>query len=106
MNTQNPNAVNPSFNQTFVSPDTLFIPHPQADGSSAFDAVTSLLSQAQASVIALSADGQDLKQGFSLSQEIICNLLWSIQTQIGMAQAALQHMNEADHAAKKNGGAK
>ncbi len=42
---QNANAVNPSFNQTFASPDTFFIPHPHADGDSAFEAVTSLLKQ-------------------------------------------------------------
>ena len=106
MHTQNPNAVNPSFNQAFSSPDTFFIPHPHADGGSAYDAVTALLSQAHASVVALSADGEDLKHGFTMSQAIICNLLWSIQTQIAMAQAALQHMNTADCAAKINGGAK
>lgn len=94
-----------SFNQTFVSPDTFFIPHPHADGDSAYDAVTSLLSMAEATLVSLASDGNDLKTGFTMSHPIIVNLLWSIQTQVSMAQAALQHMNEADRAAKKNGGA-
>jgi len=106
MNTQNLNAVNPSFNQTFVSPDTFFIPHPQADADSAYDAVTSLLSMAEATLVSLASDGDDLKHGFTMSHPIIVNLLWSIQTQVAMAQAALQHMSEADRATKNNGGAK
>jgi len=106
MTTQNLNAVNPSFNQTFVSPDTFFIPHPNANGDSAYDAVTSLLSMAEATLVSLSSDGSDLKEGFTMSHPIIVNLLWSIQTQVTMAQAALQHMSQADQAAKKNGGAK
>ncbi|MBH1971778.1 MAG: hypothetical protein I8H92_11295 [Moraxellaceae bacterium] len=56
--------------------------------------------------MSLSSDGSDLKEGFTMSHPIIVNLLWSIQTQVTMAQAALQHMSQADQAAKKNGGAK
>lgn len=99
-------ALKPSFSQDFSSVDKFFIPHPQADGIDAHDTVNTLLSQAHATVVALSRDGQNLKEGFSFSQEIICNLLWAIQTQLEMAQAAMTHMSEAYQAAKKNGGAK
>jgi hypothetical protein len=101
---QNDNTANPSYSQDFSSVDKFFIPHPQADGIDAHDAVNTLLSQAHATVVALSRDGQNLKEGFSFSQEIICNLLWAIQTQLEMAQAAMTHMSEADHASKKDGG--
>lgn len=101
MNTQT-NAVNPSairpFSKDYYSPDTFFTPKADASGSSAFDAAHSLLEQAHSTVIALARDGQDLKEGFSLSQEIICHLLWAIDTQLGMAKAALIHMSEADKA--------
>jgi hypothetical protein len=89
-------SVNRPFSQYYVSPDTFFTPKADACACSAHDVIDALLSQAHATVVALSADGQDLQEGFSLSQKIICNLLWSVQTQIEMAQVALQHMSEAD----------
>ncbi len=101
--TNQTNAVNPSFSQDYSSVDKFFIPHPKADGIDAHDTVNTLLSQAHATVVALSRDGQNLKEGFSFSQEIICNLLWAIQTQLEMAQAAMTHLAKAD-AIKSNGG--
>lgn len=89
MKTQNNHAQNPS-----IDTRVPFVVNPHLDDIDAHDTVSMLLMQAHASVVALSADGQDLKEGFSLSQPVICNLLWSIQTQLEMAQAALNHMSE------------
>jgi|GEM_PF-5149439 len=89
MNNQNNHAPNPS-----IDTRVPFVVNPHLDDIDTHDTVSMLLMQAHASVVALSADGQDLKEGFSLSQPVICNLLWSIQTQLEMAQAALNHMSE------------
>lgn len=77
----------------YHSPDTFFAPNADANSDSAYNTVDALLEQAHATVLALARDGQDLKEGFSFSQEVICNLLWAIDTQLGMAKAALRHMS-------------
>jgi|GEM_PF-6517131 len=80
----------------YYSVSDFFAPQNDATSHSAYNNADALLTQARATVIALARDGEDLKEGFSFSQKIICDLLWSIQTQIEMAQTALQHMVKAE----------
>lgn len=107
MTNQNNNAPvaskNRPFSQDYYSVSDFFTPQTDASPNSSYDNAYALVTQAHATVVALTSDGSDLKDGFSLSQEIICNLLWSIQTQLEMAQAALQHMAKADTASQTGG---
>ena len=73
----------------YLSPDAFFAPKSDASGDSAYEMVSAFLTQARASVVALSANGEDLNRGFTLSQDIILSLLWATQTQIELAQNAL-----------------
>lgn len=107
MTNQNNNAPvaseNSPFSQDYYSVSDFFTPQTDATANSSYDNAYALVTQAHATVVALTSDGADLKDGFSLSQEIICNLLWSIQTQLEMAKSALQHMAKADASAKHGG---
>ena len=107
MTNQNNNAPvaskNRPFTRDYYSPSDFFAPQGNATAHSAYNNADALLTQARATVVALARDGEDLKEGFSFSQTIICDLLWSIQTQIEMAQAALQHMVKADASVKHGG---
>lgn len=80
----------------YYSVNGFFVPKSDANSNSGYNNAYALLTQAHATVVALARDGEDMKEGFSFSQEIICNLLWSIQTQLEMAKAALDHMVKAE----------
>lgn len=77
----------------YHSPDTFFASKADASSRSAYDAVHSLVEQAHASVVVLMADGDEGQ--FSLNHKLVINLLWAIDTQLGMAKAALRHMNQS-----------
>lgn len=65
------------------TPEAGFIPDPRLyQQELSVDAVLCACGRMQALLVLLQADGQDMKQGFTVSHEILINALWLLDGQV------------------------